>query len=746
MYKILYITILLFIHQLLFAQNNLSGIVKDKKSGEVIPGVNVYIPELQRGTITDENGYFQLNKLPEGQFKVQFSFLGYAKEIRTINLPANDLNLNVQLQEESILAEEIVVSGGSYSSQHENAIKIESLKAEALKLANTTSFIQAIAQTPGVDLISKGPGIATPVIRGLSLSNVLMLNNGVRMENFQFSENHPFMVNESGVDRVEIIKGPASLLYGSDAVGGVINIIDEKPVLAGTFNADAGINYYANTKGINADLGLKATTKNNWFWIVRSGIKRHADYLQANEEQVPNSRFNTTFVKVNTGINRTYGKFAVRYNFDRMKLGLTIPPAINLNHDNTNNNEFWFQDLSNHFIASNNTLFLNNVKIDFNLAFQQNNRKLQGDENNPFFTMVNMKLNTFNTELKSYFNINPKSEIIFGLHSMYQDNKNETAPQHVLPDYKLNDFSLYSLWKNKRSENLTLQLGFRYDLRFINIPEQLKSGEPTESEYLNKLNTNYGNLNGSLGATYRIKERILFRANIASAYRTPNIAELTQNGMHGNRFEQGNRDLIPQKSIESDLSLHYHAQHFIYDLAGFYNQINNYIYLSPTNDTSTNGARIYRYAQNNASIYGFETGIEYRKHPFSVKISYSYLRGEQKNGENLPFIPQNKLNTNFYFHQKQLAFLHEIKFNISGVYAFAQNNPAMFETNTEAYFVFNSSFDFNLPVKNQNITFNLFVNNIFDVAYYDHLSTLKEIGYYNTGRNFGIGIRYLFKN
>ncbi len=746
MRKILYIISLLILNQYIIAQTSISGTVIDKNTGEKLPGVNIYIPELQKGTITDKTGFYQINRLPNGIFKIQYSFVGYSKVIKTINVNDKSLTLNISMQEESILAEEIVVSGGSYSTQHENAIKIESLSAEKIKMADSPSFIEAIAQTPGVDMISKGIGIATPVIRGLSLSNVLMLNNGIRMENFQFSENHPFMVNESGVDRVEIIKGPASLLYGSDAIGGVINIIDEKPLVAGKLQADANINYYSNTQGINSDIGIKSTTKNDWFWMIRTGIKSHEDYHGGAEQQVPNSRFNTAFLKLNTGINKSYGKFNIRYNYDKMQLGLTVPPAIELTQGNSRVNDFWYQDLSNHFIASNNTLFIKESKLELNLAFQQNNRKLMGSEQTPFFKLVDMKLNTFNYELKSYFDLPVGAQLITGIHGMNQQNTNINAPDHVLPDYTMNDISFYSLMKFDSIDKFNIQFGLRYDFRFITIPEQLKSGEPNEINYLKLLKTNYDNLNGSLGLTYRLNKQLLLRANIATAYRTPNIAELTQDGIHGNRYEQGNRNLVPQKSIEYDFSMHYHNRHFMFDLAAYYNQIKDYIYLAPTNDTSDAGTKIYRYNQRNANIYGIETGISYQKNWLSSKISYAYLRGKQKSGQNLPFIPQNKIKGNISFKKDEIYFVKEPKLNISATYAFKQIHPAMFETKTNDYFLLNSSFNFVLPGKKHQMIMKIFVNNVFDKKYYDHLSTIKDLGYYNTGRNIGIGLRYKFEN
>ncbi|MEN8120357.1 MAG: TonB-dependent receptor [Bacteroidota bacterium] len=750
MKRFIYIIIFALFTNTLFAQNQISGTIKNIITGETIPGVNIYIPEIQKGTISDENGFYSLKSIPKGKFKIRFSFVGYSTVIKTVEISDQNLELNINLSEETVLSEEIVVSGGSFSTQHENAIKIESLKSSELKSANSASFIEAIAKTPGVDMISKGLGIGTPVIRGLSLSNVLMLNNGIRLENFQFSENHPFMVNESGIDRVEVIKGPASLLYGSDAIGGVINIIDEQPAASNKISADFESNYYSNTNGVNGSFGIKGTN-DDFFWIVRSGAKSHMDYTDGVGQQVPNSRFNTASVKFNTGFNKSYGKFSVRYNYDKMKLGVTILPAIALTETNSRENKFWYQDLNNHVIAMKNIFFINQSKLEFNASFQQNVRKLQGSELTPVFNIVDMCLNTISYELKSYLPLNKKIDLIVGFQGLNQQNSNREAPEHVLPDYNKNDISFLSMLQLKPSKKLNVQIGLRYDLRFLLIPEQEKSGhshdDPVqtgdEEEHISELNTRFDNLSGSLGMTYRLSESLLVRANLASAYRAPNIAELSQDGMHGNRYEQGNRNLVPQKSYEADLSMHYHAKKLTFDIAGFYNLLHNYIYLSPTTDTTEGGIDIFRYIQGNARIYGFETGVAYQPIKwFSIKTTYAYLLGYQENGDNLPFIPHDKIKTDIRFTKKKMSFINEVNFIISTVYAFKQVRPAMFETTTSEYFLLNASLGFNLKLKKKKLNFKLFVNNLLNEQYYDHLSTLKALNYYNIGRNVGISLHF----
>lgn len=245
--KLSWFTILLFamMSQISYAQNNITGRVYDKTNNNALPYVSVFLPEQNKGTLTDDNGKFELTDLPKGELKIQFSYLGYKTIIKTINTNNNEKDIQVKMELSVLQCEEVVVSGGTYSTQHENAMKIELIKSKEIASVGTPTLVEAIANVPGIDMIAKGAGVAKPVIRGLSMTNILMLNNGVKMENFQFSENHPFVIDEFGIDRIEIIKGPASLLYGSDAVGGVINVIKEKPAPVGKIIGDFNTQYHS---------------------------------------------------------------------------------------------------------------------------------------------------------------------------------------------------------------------------------------------------------------------------------------------------------------------------------------------------------------------------------------------------------------------------------------------------------------------------------------------------------------------
>ena len=184
---------------------------------------------MNMGTVSDKNGDYQLINLPNGKNRIQFSFVGYANRIETVELNGESVELNITLKQTAVEADEVVVSGVYNSTQHDNAVKIDVLKLDLHTVKSTPNFSEVLTQVPGVDMISKGSGVSKPVIRGLSMNDILILNNGVRFENYQYSSHHPLGIDEFGIEDVEIIKGPASLLYGSDAIGGVINFIKEKP-------------------------------------------------------------------------------------------------------------------------------------------------------------------------------------------------------------------------------------------------------------------------------------------------------------------------------------------------------------------------------------------------------------------------------------------------------------------------------------------------------------------------------------
>jgi len=737
--KIIYcIGLLVVSASTLFGQGTIKGQVKEKFTGEPIPGVNVYIPEIQKGTVTNNNGEYILRDVPEGYLKIRFSFIGYKTIIRTINISEDQLTLDINISPSAIETQGITISSGRTGTQHENATKIESISKQQLQFAQSENIVKKLSSVPGIDAISNGNGIASPVIRGLSTSNIVVLNNGIRMENYQFSANHPYMIDESDISTVEIIKGPASLLYGSDAVGGVLNFVKEPPALVNAIAGNYSLKYNTNYSGINTSLGLKGS-QNNYFWGVNGYINSEKDYFDGRNIQVPNSRNKAESVKVFGGYRKSFGIFSIYFDYNHISPGIVNEKSILLVEDNNRKNEIWYQGLDNYLVSSKNTLFLKKWRLDIDLAYQNNKRQLQTSPYTPAFTMVHMILDNFSYQAKAKYDFSENSNIILLAQGSLESNKNANAPEHVLPDFEGSNQSLAGLWHYNFKENTFFQFGIRYDYKYLKVPEQY-DGHADEN-IVEKFEKTYNNLSFSTGATYKLRKTLLLRANIASAFRTPNVAELMQDGLHGNRYEQGDHNLVPQRNIEADLSLHFHAHKLKVEIAGFYNRIFDYIYLSPTTDTTDSGMKIYRYLQNNATIYGVEGDVKYNiLKGVIVSLNYSHLYAKQDNGNYLPFIPQDKLNLNLGFKKELKKSIKQLQFDLSSEIAFKQNRPSEFETPTAGYIILNLAISLNIKVKKQEFDISCFIHNLLNTAYYDHLSTVKDLGFCNIGRNIGIKI------
>ncbi|MBT8273502.1 MAG: carboxypeptidase-like regulatory domain-containing protein, partial [Bacteroidia bacterium] len=243
----------------LHAQNTLHGQVINETNNESLSFVNIYFPELEQGSTTDEAGNFSISNLPNGNFKIIFSFIGFETLSMSITLPTEE-DLNVGLSPSAIEIEEVILSTPFHKLQSENVMKVEREKVSDLISSGATNLSQGISNIAGVESISTGNSIGKPVIRGLSSNRVLVYTQGIRLENQQFGDEHGLGISDSGIESVEVIKGPASLLYGSDALGGVLYLNPERFAPENSRSADGSFDYYSNTRGYNTNLGFKSSS------------------------------------------------------------------------------------------------------------------------------------------------------------------------------------------------------------------------------------------------------------------------------------------------------------------------------------------------------------------------------------------------------------------------------------------------------------------------------------------------------
>ncbi len=730
------LSILLVVGLSLFAysQNKISGTITTTTNKPLF-GAEIYIEDLHTGTSSNEAGYYELKNIPTNTFKITIAHIGYKSVTKMVAISKKETIINISLDDAVFKMDEIIVSTPFNKLQSQNVMKVVHESITTLQQKGATTLIEGITTIPGVSQVSTGTSIGKPVIRGLSGNRVLVYSQGARMENQQFGDEHGLGLNDAGVENVEVIKGPASLLYGSDALGGVIYFNPEKFAEANTLKADFNQKLFSNTLGSNSSLGLKTST-DEWKFLARGTYNTHSDYKISNGDRVTNTRYNETDFKTGIGYNNSKISSVFRYNYNKLDIG--IPEDGIAEQTKSKSTTYPRQEVFNHLFSLNNLLFFSNSKLGIDISYIANDRSEFEDSPE---AILQMKLNTFNYGAKYYLPKFGKIETILGVQGMHQKNDN-LGEEYLIPDAITNDIGIFGTANYEWKMN-ALQAGLRFDNRAISTNTYGITGEEGSFEAIDK---SYNSFNASLGYKATLSDFWVARINLASGFRAPNLAELSSNGVHEgtNRYEIGNSNLKTEQNIQADINLEYNTDHFEFFVNGFYNTINNYIYTSPTSEIIDENV-VYRYIQNNADLYGGEIGVHFHPHPLDwlhFESSFENVTGKKQNGDYLPLIPANNWNNTLRTEFNSNSWLSNsyASFNVSST--FKQRNVSGVETASKAYSVANLAIGGTFLIGKTSFDINLNANNLFDKSYISHLSRLKSDGIENIGRNIILGINF----
>jgi iron complex outermembrane receptor protein len=731
---------------ILQAQNSITGKVTDSKNNPLAE-VTVYATESHKSVKTDENGIYTLTELPNGKETLVFSYAGFATQNKKITKIQNTQTLDIVMDEMAFQMDEVIVSTPFSKLQSQNVMKVDRESIKSMQEKGSATLIEGLATIPGVSQVSTGTSIGKPVIRGLSGNRVLVYTQGVRLENQQFGDEHGLGLNDAGVENVEVIKGPASLLYGSDALGGVLFFNPEKFALANTFQGDFGQRLFSNTLGSNTTLGLKAST-DNWKYLIRGAYSTHSDYKIASPirsspsgpdgDRVTNTRFQEMDFKAAIGYSNTKFSSVLRYNYNNLDLG--IPEDGIADQTTAKKTAFPKQGVYNNLFSLNNTLFFNNSKLDMNLGYIRNDRNEFEDSN---IAVLHMILNTFDYNIKYYLPTIGKVETIVGVQGMSQDNNN-LGEEYLIPNAVTNDFGVFATAMYGWGSN-SLQAGIRFDNRHLVSTEH---GIADEEGYFEALDKKYDSFNASLGYKTNFTTDLTFRLNAATGFRAPTLAELSSNGVHEGtfRYEVGNSNLKTEQNLQTDLDLEYKSTHFEFSISGFYNHINDYIYSSPSG-AEIDDFKVYNYIQNNANLYGGEATLHIHPHPLDwlhIETSFETVTGKLQDGGYLPQIPANNWNNTIKTDFAIGKWLEEsfATFNVSTT--FSQNNVSGYDISSNEYTLLNVGFGGKVKFGKTAFDVNLNGNNLLNKTYIPHLSRLATAGIPNIGINGVLGIAFKF--
>lgn len=771
-----------------------TGRITDQATGEGLPGTTLYFPDLKQGAATGTDGSFSFSNLPRGRFTLQIRSLGYKTVTQVVNTTAGAA-LDVQLSAAATEIGQVVVTGVSQATElRRSPIPTVVVDRTQLNQTSATNLIDALTHTPGINQISTGPAIGKPVIRGLGYTRVITLNNGAKQEGQQWGDEHGIEIDEFSINRAEIIKGPGSLLYGSDAMAGVINFLAPDPVAEGHITGGVAANYQTNNRQQGYSL-FNAGNLNGLNWLVRGSTKIAGDYRNRYDGPVFNSGFREYDGNGYVGLNKSWGYSHLTFSSFNQQIGfqdgtrdsltgrflrsVAVGRAVDTRPATDAELRGYtlyspYQRINHLRVGIDNNFILGDQggRLTLQVNYQQSRRREFGNVLAPDQPGLHFFLRTVDYNVRYFMPEKAGFTTAVGVSGMQQQNQN-LGIEFLIPGYQLNDLGVFALTK-KRVGRLDLSGGLRYDVRTITANQLLLGPDDlpaaTGTTKFGGFHSTFRNYSGSVGGAFNATDRLTFKANVSRGFRAPNIAELGSNGQHGGtiRYEIGDPNLMAETSLQLDAGVSFVSDHVSVSVDAFQNRISNYIFprrlldaTGQADSISTLGTGVFKYGQGDARLYGGEVSVDVHPHPLDwlhFQNSFSMVRAEQLNqpaGEKyLPFIPADRLQSELRvnFRQVRGTRLGNLYARAGVEYTFAQDrffSAFNTETGTPGYTLVNAGVGTDVRNAKGATLASVFLtgNNLFDVGYQSHLSRLKyadfnyangRSGIFNMGRNLGI--------
>ena len=647
------------------------------------------------------------------------------------------------LTDSAISLGEVVVSAYTDGASRETAIHIESLQLSEIERQGSFNLSDALSRMPGISQLTTGIAISKPVIRGLYGNRILVVFSGLRFDNQQWQDEHGLGLSDIGISRAEIIKGPLSLLYGTEAVGGVINIIEESKPAERTLETDGSIEFHSNTLGGTAQAGVKANYGKHWFRL-RTGIDNHADYSDGNNARVLNSRFNGYYFKGTFGFARNNWHSENYYDFSYNNYGFVFNDLLHFFEPDAR----WSRAMSGphhivmlNILSSVNTFQLSKSTLKLNVGLQSNKRS--EDEGGGALSLV-MHLFTGEYALKWNKQLKRRTELALAQSSSVENNANYGF-RKIIPDAWMVE-STVSAYLKHRLGRFIVEYGAGGGLRYIKTL-LTKTVNTSEKEIAPFSQTRFFG-NGMAGVSYNPAKEWNVKLNAATGVRAPNLAELSSNGLHEGIFvyELGDPDLKNEQNLNVDLSVDYSGDWFQFGVSGFYNYFFSFIYLQPVQEEWF-GFPVSHYVQYNAALYGGEATVGITPvfaKGLKLSASYSGIVGKLENGEYLPYIPAQKVKPELRYDYPQNKKRWSAYGFVNADFVFEQDKVNSAETVTPSYTLLNAGAGFAFQRENFSYEAGIAANNLLNEAYYDHLSRFKNYNLLNIGRDISIHFKIIF--
>ena len=717
-------------------------IVTDEDTGKPLENVTIIGDHSKLTAITDFDGKAEISAFIHAD-SILFRMVGY-KSLLTDYSGLKKHGFQIQLSPSVTSLDQVLISAYKDEVSSQTSLQIEPLQQKEIEQLGSFNLTDALSRVPGVSQLSTGVGISKPVIRGLYGNRVLVLFSGLRFDNQQWQDEHGLGLSNIGLSKIEIIKGPLSILYGTEAVGGVINIISETPAKKGTSDTDASLSFHSNTLGGILQAGTRANYGNRWYGL-RLAVENNADYSDGNGDRVLNSRYNGYYLTGTYGFEKEKWRSENHYYFSYNNFGFIFNDISHFLSPDAR----WSRSMSgpHHIVMLNMLSSLNNIRLrhstlTLNIGLQSNNRS--EDEGGGALSLV-MHLITGQISAKWSKLLGNHTMLVLANNGSVEKNTNY-GKRKLIPDAWMAE-DAFSVYLKQQLNRIEIEYGVGAGFRYIKtlLTPTVNSAEKEIAPF-EKIN---GFTNGLIGFSYLPYENWNIKLNLSTGVRAPNLAELSSNGLHEGiyTYEIGDPDLKNEKNLNGEIGVYKTGSLWQLSISGFYNHFFDYIYLDPT-DEEWYGFPVYRFRQHNANIYGVEASASITPESikgFTLSMAYEGLVGKLDNGEYLPYMPAQKLTPEIRYKRQKEHYGSFYGFvNTDFVLSQTLVNPA--EKTTPAYTLVNLGIGFEHLTKSIRYEVNLTANNLFNEAYYDHLSRLKNYGILNIGRDISIQLKINFIN
>jgi iron complex outermembrane recepter protein len=777
---IFWILFLNFIHanEYYFGSGTIWGQVYDEDQNP-IAGATVILHELNTSTSTDSEGQFEFRNLRDGYYTLLAKSLGYASGAGFIELKDGKAHIVFTLKHTHIELKEVVVNESATGMvQPQQSLNITTANKDFISQSSGITLIQALQRIPGINSMDIGTGVSKPVIRGMGFNRLVVAQHNIKQQGQQWGADHGLEIDMYGIERVEVVKGPSSLLFGSDAIGGALNI---RPSVIPQENTTQ-IELQTVGRSNNDLLGgsaMVAVNNNGKFLRFRASYQDYGDYRVPAEEfvyntwvmPIPGKRLKNTsgndlsFSMV-SGIRKSWGistlsvsNFNQSTGFFPASHGIPNPGSLT-DPGHPRKTDYPLQQVNHFNVVSNSNFLLGNNRFEADLGFQQNHRK---ELNPPHVhgsgplpdgnTELELLLNTFTANARFHNRRSESNTILIGSTASLQQNK-KGGYNFLLPDYGSFEFGLFAISRWNINDVFYWNAGIRGDLAGIRIQQYLEPvwlNQTTIDSYRERtpqLDRNFFNIAFSGGMSWMINSDLNLKANLGRSFRNPSAIELGANGLHHGSFrhEMGDTSLTAERAWQLDGGLTFSRKELYMHFSPFLNYFPNFLFLNPSGIFSElpGAGQIYRFQQAEAIHFGGEFYTDWHiSHALHTSIGAEAVWGQNlENNFPLPFTPPPALLGEISYNWSDLARdLESVKVLVSFRNVASQNRVARNEPATSGYTLVNTGIMSLIKFGNTTLHVSFMVNNLFDKLYKNHLSFYRILELPEPGRNFALSIK-----